>query len=70
MREINILYFALGVLVVTSIGAVSLHDNGIEFPDGSFQDTASVLPSATAVQGRVSLGTDAGGAFCTDLGTL
>lgn len=70
MRESRILYFALGVLFVTSIGAVSLHDDGIEFPDGSFQETASILPAATAVQGKVGLVTPVGGAFCTEIGTL
>ena len=70
MRERRILYFALGLLVVVSVGAVSLHDNGIEFPDGSFQITAATLGAATAVQGKVSLATPVGGAECTELGTL
>lgn len=70
MKETRILYFALGVLVVASVGAVKLHEDGVEFADGSFQETAALLPAATAVQGKVSLGTPVGGAFCTELGTL
>lgn len=57
MREARILYFALGVLVVVAAGAVSLHDDGIEFPDGSFQASANNFTAATAVQGKVTLAT-------------
>ncbi len=55
MKETRFLYFALGVLLVVSVGAVGLHDKGIEFPDGSFQTSASGFTAATAVQGQVSL---------------
>lgn len=41
MSEKRLLYFALGMLTVVSIGAVSLHSNGIGFPDGSFQAVAA-----------------------------
>ena len=41
MRERPLLYFALGILVTTSIGAtLSLRSDGIEFPDGTVQTTA------------------------------
>jgi hypothetical protein len=69
MKENRILYFALGVLTVVSIGAVSLHNEGIEFPDGSFQATAATLTAATAVQGKVSLAI-IGLAECTPNTTL
>jgi hypothetical protein len=44
--------FAIGAFVaVACLGAsMALHNNGLEFPDGSFQSTAAVLPAATAVQ--------------------
>ncbi len=65
MRETRILYFALGVLLVVSIGAVSLHDDGIGFPDGSFQETAAGFTAANAVQGQVGLSTEVGGSECS-----
>jgi hypothetical protein len=40
MGERPLLYFALGILVTTSIGAISLRDDGIQFPDGSLQTSA------------------------------
>ena len=41
MRERSILYFALGVLVVTCIGALGLSPYGVVFPDGSVQSSAA-----------------------------
>jgi hypothetical protein len=41
MRRHALLYFALGVTTVVSIGAVSLSENGITFSDGSVQTTAA-----------------------------
>ncbi|MCP4200619.1 MAG: hypothetical protein GY769_01635 [bacterium] len=71
MRETRILYFALGVVLVVSVGAVSLHDNGVEFPDGSFQETAAAgFTAANAVQGQVSLATEVGGSECSAWTTL
>ena len=70
MRETRILYFALGVLVVASVGAVSLHDTGVGFPDGSFQTTAPVLTASTAVQGQVSLVSAGGFSYCSSLATV
>ncbi len=70
MRETRVLYFALGVLLVVSVGAVSLHEDGIEFPDGSFQETAGGFTAANAVQGRVDVVSVGGFAFCTSLATL
>ncbi len=70
MKENKILYFALGVLVMTSLGAVSLHDNGIGFPDGSFQTTAAALPAASAVQGTVQVAITTAPSFCTAWATL
>lgn len=55
MREARILYFALGVLVVVAAGAVTLHDDGIEFPDGSFQASANTFAAAQAVQAQAQL---------------
>jgi hypothetical protein len=69
MRESKILYFALGVLLVVSVGAVGLHDSGIEFPDGSFQKTAAGFTATTAVQGQVGLGV-VGTGECTGWTTL
>ena len=70
MKESRILYFALGVLMVTSIGAVTLHDNGVEFPDGSLQVTAAGFTAANAVQGRVFLEVDSAPTFCSNTKTL
>lgn len=46
--------FALGALVaVASLGAgMAIRNDGLEFPDGSVQTTAPLLPAATAVQGE------------------
>lgn len=40
MTDKRLLYFALGALAVVGIGAVSVQDTGIQFPDGSVQTTA------------------------------
>ncbi|NND02992.1 MAG: hypothetical protein HKN91_09410, partial [Acidimicrobiia bacterium] len=69
MREARILYFALGVLVVVAAGAVSLHDDGIEFPDGSFQASANNFTAATAVQAQIGLVTS-GLAECSGFTTI
>lgn len=65
MKETRILYFALGVLVVVSVGAVSLHDTGVEFPDGSFQKTAFGFTATQAVQNRVFVSSLGGFQSCT-----
>ena len=70
MRETRILYFALGVLLVVSVGAVGLHDTGIQFPDGSFQKSAAGFTAKTAVQGEVGLGVAGGPYSCTNEGIL
>lgn len=41
MTDNRLLYYALGVLTVVSIGAVSIGDDGVVFPDGSVQTTAA-----------------------------
>jgi hypothetical protein len=41
MKERRLLYFALGALAAVSIGAVAVHDEGIQFPDGTVQTTAA-----------------------------
>lgn len=70
MAEKHVLYFVLGVLTVVSLGAVSVHDDGVGFPDGSFQTTAAALPAASAVHGQVSLEITAAPTFCTAWTTL
>jgi hypothetical protein len=49
MNEKRFLYFALGVLTVVSVGAVSLHDQGVQFPDGTLQTSAAVAAAHPAL---------------------
>ena len=66
----RLLYFALGVLVVVSIGAVGIEDAGIEFPDGSFQTTAAGFTASGAVQGKSPLLEIVGVSSCSAWATL
>ena len=48
MRDYRAIYFAMGFAAVLGVGAIQagleLHDDGIEFPDGSFQPIAALGP--------------------------
>ena len=70
MTENPLAFFAIGVLAVLSIGAISLEDNGIVFPDGSFQTTAGGLTASQAVQGKTPLLTIVGIGGCSQWTTL
>ena len=70
MMENRLLYFALGVLVVVSVGAIGIQDDGIEFPDGSFQASAARFTATGAVQGRTPILTIVGVSSCTNWTTL
>ena len=52
MKERAFLWFAVGVLSVVGIGALSLRDDGIQFPDGSVQTTAG-QPAGAPLQVEV-----------------
>ena len=65
MKDRSLLYFALGAVTVLSLGGVSaaltLRDDGIQFPDGSVQTTAvgarrSAYLTDAQVQGNFPLG--------------
>lgn len=70
MTENRLLYFALGVLVVLSLGAISLQSDGIVFADGSFQATAGGFTAAHAVQGKTPLLAIVGIGGCSTWTTL
>lgn len=44
MKDKSLLYFAVGILTAVGIGAVSIGDNGIVFPDQSLQSRAALGP--------------------------
>ena len=54
MTDHRLLYLAVGVLSVVSLGAIGIQDDGITFPDGSFQTTAGGSTAAQAVQGKTA----------------
>lgn len=70
MTEKRLLYFALGALAVVSIGAMGIQDDGILFPDGSFQATAAAFTAAHAVQGRSPILEIVGTSSCSQWTTL
>lgn len=65
MRETRILYFALAVLLVVSLGAVSVHEHGIGFSDGTFMSTVPGLTASQILQGQVQVSLPSGSANCT-----
>lgn len=48
MKRYALLFFSLGVATVVRLGAVSLSDDGITFPDGTKQNTSAPSDSRCA----------------------